>query len=122
LAVTRERLAAPIARPLMLHMGWVFILGGILFLALAGGLFLYGMYRSMVQSQPVDWQGFALIITAMGGAAATIAGIIIPLLRDRRMQRIEEIRASGQSASPFPDSPPPPPDDTLGPRPQENWQ
>jgi hypothetical protein len=55
-----------------------------------------------------------VILTAMGGAAGTILGILVPLLRDRRIQRVEEIRA-GQGATPFPSSPP-----EGGPRPQES--
>lgn len=102
-----DRLSAGVARPLALHGMWLFVAGGILFLAVAGGLFLYGMYRSMVLGQPVDWAGFAYIITAMGGAAGVLAGIFVPLLRDRRMQRVEEIRAGGSVTPPFPGSQPP---------------
>jgi len=102
----RERLNADTARPMTLHLIWVFVAGGIIFLAIGGGLLLYGMYRSMVLGEPVDWQGFAFMVTAMGGAAGVMLPIFINLHRDRRMQRIEEIRA-GQSGAPFPDSPPP---------------
>jgi hypothetical protein len=62
------------------------------------------MWRSLVEGADVPWTDFAVILTAMGGAAGTILGVIVPLLRDRRIQRVEEIRA--QSASPFPSSPP----------------
>ena len=105
----------------MLHMSWLFIGGGILFLVIAGSLFLYGMYRSMVHGQPVDWQGFALIITAMGTTAAAIMPIIIGLLRDRRIQRVEEIRAGVPPTSPLAPSDSSPPPETW-PRPGENSQ
>lgn len=104
MTIRRERLAADTARPAMLHLTWIFILGGILFLTAAGGFLLFGMYRSLVLSQPVDWQGFGYVITAMGGAAGIILPIFLNLLRDRRIQRVEEIRAGGP-AVPFPSSP-----------------
>lgn len=94
----REPLAAERARPAMLHSGWVFLAGGILFLAVAGTIFLIAMWRSLVEGADVPWTDFAVILTAMGGAAGTILGVIVPLLRDRRIQRVEEIRAG---APPF---------------------
>jgi len=98
-------MAAPIARPLMLHAGWLFLACAIVFLTAAGGLFLFGMYRDLVLGQPVNWSGFAVMVTAMGGASASILGIVIPLLRDRRIQRVEEIRAGVPPASPLPSPP-----------------
>lgn len=101
MSIGRERLGAPIARPLMLHSGWVFLAGGILFLMIGGGFLLFAMYRSLVLGQEVDWQGFAYMVTAMGGATAAILGVVIPLLRDRRIQRVEEIRAGVPPQSPL---------------------
>lgn len=100
MTIPRERMAAPIARPLMLHSGWIFMAGGIVFLMIAGGIFLWAMYLSLIEGADVPWTDFAVILTAMGGAAGTILGVIVPLLRDRRLQRIEEIRV-GQSGPPF---------------------
>ena len=105
--VRRERLAADTARPLMLHMTWVFIGLGIVFMTAAGSFVLIGMYRSLVAGQPVDWQGMGYVITAMGGAGGILLPILINLLRDRRIQRVEEIRAGVPAQSPLPLPPSP---------------
>jgi hypothetical protein len=111
----RDPLSAQNARPLMLHSGWIFIAGGIAFLVVAGVIFLVAMYRSLIEGANVPWTDFAVILTAMGGAAGTILGIVLPLLRDRRIQRVEEIRAGVPPSSPLPSGPP-----EGGPRPQES--
>jgi hypothetical protein len=88
------------ARPITLHMGWVFVLGGVIFMACASYHVLVAMDR-WSHGLPVDWQGFAYIVGAMGAAAGTIVPIIMQLLRDRRIQRVEEIRA-GRAPEPRP--------------------
>ena len=78
------------------------------------------------QGGGVDLNGLG---AALGGGAALL-GVLMPfivsLFRDRRIERVEQIRAGGSAAPPFPSSPPSapslPPEDVEGPRPWQNRQ
>jgi hypothetical protein len=88
------------ARPITLHMGWVFVLGVVIFMAFASYFLLVAMDR-WSRGEHVDWQGFSNILIAMGTAAAAIVPIVMSILRDRRIQKVEEIRA-GRAPEPRP--------------------
>lgn len=104
---------------LMLAVTWFFIRFGD---AMAAGLYRWA------NGDGVDLNGMAALL----GGASALLGVIIPfivsLFRDRRMERVEQIRAGVPPAPPFgqapsaPSQPSLPADDTLGPRPGENWQ
>lgn len=98
-------MSAPTARSVLRHMSWVFVLGGIVFLG-ACGFHVQNAVARWAAGEHVDWQGMAAILGVMGTAAGSIIPIIISILRDRRIQRVEEIRAGRPpEPSPFPDSP-----------------
>ena len=80
-------------RPIGRHLGWVFMLGGIIFLACAGGIFLYAMKQWADGRLAIDWAAIGMLITAMGGAAMTITNIVNNLNNRRSDERIEQIRA-----------------------------
>lgn len=98
-------MSAPSARSITRHLVWVFILGGILFLGAIG----YHVHIALMRwsnGEHVDLQGLAAIIGVMGTTAASIIPILISILRDRRIQRVEEIRAGRPpDPGPFSDSP-----------------
>lgn len=85
--------------------------------------------------EQVDWAGLATLVGAMVGLLSVMLPVIVSLFRDRRIERVEEIRAGGgapQPGGPFGDgrSPPSTPsspdldvndDPTASPRPAENW-
>lgn len=109
--------SAPTARSITRHMSWVFILGGIVFLGACGFHVQHALQR-WSNGEHVDLQGLAAIIGVMGTTAASIIPILISILRDRRIQRVEEIRAGrGPEQRPFSE-----PNDLDGPRPGENWR
>ena len=117
-----DRIGRPLTRlavmVLVLAITWVFIRLGA---AMAAG------FDRWASGEGVDLNGLG---AALGGAAALL-GVLMPfivsLFRDRRIERVEQIRAGGSAAPPFP-SPAPsaasapysPPDDLEGPRPWQN--
>lgn len=105
---------APTARSITRHMSWVFIFGGVIFLGGCGFFVLMAMDR-WSRGEHVDWTGFAAIVGVMGTTAASIVPIIVSILRDRRIQRVEEIRAGVPPQPPFASSPP-----EGGPRPGDS--
>ena len=118
-----DRIGRPLTRlavmVLVLAVTWDFVRLGV---AMAAG------FDRWSQGGGVDLNGLG---AALGGAAALL-GVLMPfivsLFRDRRIERVEQIRAGVPPAPPFgqapsaPSQPSLPADDTLGPRPGENWQ
>jgi hypothetical protein len=114
-----DRIGRPLTRlavmVLVLAVTWVFIRLGA---AMAAG------FDRWSAGEGVDLNGLG---AALGGAAALL-GVLMPfivsLFRDRRIERVEQIRAGGSAAPPFPSSAPSPPpshpDDLEGPRPWQN--
>jgi hypothetical protein len=114
-----DRIGRPLTRlavmVLVLAVTWVFVRLGA---AMAAG------FDRWSAGEGVDLNGLG---AALGGAAALL-GVLMPfivsLFRDRRIERVEQIRAGGSAAPPFPSSapspPPSPPDDLEGPRPWQN--
>ena len=116
-----DRIGRPLTRHavmvLVLAVTWVFVRLGA---AMAAG------FDRWSQGGGVDLNGLG---AALGGGAALL-GVLMPfivsLFRDRRIERVEQIRAGGSAAPPFPSSPPSapslPPEDVEGPRPWQNRQ
>lgn len=115
-----DRIGRPLTRlavmVLVLAVTWVFIRLGA---AMAAG------FDRWSQGEGVDLNGLG---AALGGAAALL-GVLMPfivsLFRDRRIERVEQIRAGGSvpanpSQAPPAPSPPSLPDDLEGPRPWQN--
>jgi hypothetical protein len=114
-----DRIGRPLTRlavmVLVLAVTWVFIRLGA---AMAAG------FDRWSAGEGVDLNGLG---AALGGAAALL-GVLMPfivsLFRDRRMERVEQIRAGQTPAPPFGPAPSapysPPPDDLEGPRPWQN--
>lgn len=107
------------ARPIQRHMGWLYLLGGIVFLIFAGGIFLFAMYRWSMGLLAINWTEIAALVAAMGGAAASVHSIVSNLNNARNAERIEEIRA-GNAPPPLavpssaPSAPPAEPSPTGG--------
>lgn len=103
-------MSGPSARSITRHLTWVFVIGGMYFLARGSLIILDALEVAAARwarGEPVDWQGIAAMVMAVGSAAGVILPIFIQLLRDRRIQRVEEIRAGRPPApGPFPQSPP----------------
>lgn len=109
-----DRIGRPLARLavmlLMLAVTWFFIRFGD---AMSAGLYRWS------RGEGVDLNGLAAVLAA----AASVLGVIIPfivsLFRDRRIERVEQIRAGAPTPPPF-GAPPSPTFDTPpegGPRP-----
>lgn len=106
-----DRIGRPLTRLavlfLVLAVTWIFFRLGV---AMATG------FDRWAQGEGVDLNGLG---AALGGAAALL-GVLMPfivsLFRDRRIERVEQIRA-GQRADPFPSpapsAPPSPPDPSF---------
>lgn len=93
------------ARPIGRHLGWVYILGGILFLGGAGAIFLFAMWRWSIGQLAINWTEIGALVAAMGGAAATLVNVINNLNAARHAERIEQIRV-GASPPPLSAQPP----------------
>jgi hypothetical protein len=115
-----DRIGRPLTRlavmVLVLAVTWVFIRLGA---AMAAG------FDRWSAGEGVDLNGLG---AALGGAAALL-GVLMPfivsLFRDRRIERVEQIRAGGSapanpSQAPWAPSQPSLPDDSEGPRPWQN--
>lgn len=115
-----DRIGRPLTRlavmVLVLAVTWVFIRLGA---AMAAG------FDRWSAGEGVDLNGLG---AALGGAAALL-GVLMPfivsLFRDRRIERVEQIRAGGSapanpSRAPLAPSQPSLPDDWEGPRPWQN--
>lgn len=116
-----DRISRPLSRlavmALLVAVTWVFIRLGA---SMAAG------FDRWARGDGVDLNGLG---TALGGAAALL-GVLMPfivsLFRDRRLERVEQIRAGAPPPPPFGQAPLPAPhpsspaDDTLGPRPWQN--
>lgn len=122
-----DRIGRPLTRLavmlLVVVVTWVFFALGV---AMVQG------FERWARGDGVDLNGLG---AALGGGAA-ILGVLMPfiisLFRDRRIERVETIRAgaapsvpfgpSGAPSAPPPASPEPSEDDLSGPRPGENWR
>ena len=108
-----DRIGRPLTRlavmVLVLAITWVFIRLGA---AMAAG------FDRWASGEGVDLNGLG---AALGGAAALL-GVLMPfivsLFRDRRIERVEQIRAGGSAAPPFPSPAPSAPSSPTSP-PQE---
>lgn len=89
--------------------------------------------RRWSRGEGVDMGGFAQVLTAFSALMGVLIIHIVSLFRDRRLERVEEIRARGGAPTPDPfgpgrDAPLPPSSDASGeaptpdtwPRPAEN--
>lgn len=119
-----DAIARPLTRLavmlLVIAVTWVFVRLGI---AMSNG------FDRWAAGEGVDLNGLG---AALGGAAALL-GVLMPfivsLFRDRRIERVEQIRA-GQvpphspfgNGSPGGSSPPSAPPDLSDPRPRGNWE
>lgn len=103
-------------RPLIAWTGVLTAACSLAFLVLLAIPILRAVNR-WADGEPVDWQGFAFIITAAGGAATTILGPLAQYLQNRSRERRDEIAFGGGAPRP-PTNPLPPsgqqPDDIPG--------
>lgn len=84
----------------------------LMFLVIVALIALFALWR-WANGQPVDLTGFAALMGAAVPAGAAIWSLVKQYIIGRTTQHVEAIR-SGQSAPPFPSSPP------EGPRPGDS--
>lgn len=95
-----------------------------------GDVTMTGLER-WARGEAVDLGGFAGVLTAFAGILGVVIVHVVALFRDRRLERVEEIRAgrspapipfgAGSSSSPSPAAEADRDDPSLSPRPAENW-
>lgn len=125
-----------IGRPLQRLASLALMLTVVWFVLRFGNVTMDGMER-WARGDGVDMQGLAAVLTAVSLILGVVIVHIVALFRDRRIERVEEIRAGGGPPAPSPFGPgraapsaPPSPsspasdsnDPSLSPRPAENWQ
>ena len=114
-----------VARPLT-RLAVMLLVVAVTWLFVRLGMAMSNGFDRWAAGEGVDLNGLG---AALGGAAALL-GVLMPfivrLFRDRRIERVEQIRA-GQSPPPFGNAPqggslPPSAPDINDPRPRGNWE
>lgn len=106
-----DRIARPLTRlatmALMVAMVWFFVR--------FGDAMSVGLYR-WSQGEGVDLNGLAAVLAAGASMLGVVIPFIVSLFRDRRIERVEQIRAGAPPRPPFGHSSPP----EGGPRPGDS--
>lgn len=101
-----------IGRPLSRLASTFLMLGVTYFFFVFANAAAAGLNR-WARGEPVDMQGLAAVLTAASALLGILMVHIVSLFRDRRIERVEQIRAGGSAAPPFPSpapsAPPSPP-------------
>ena len=107
------RILDAIARPLTRLATMLLMVAIVVFFVRFGDAMSVGLYR-WANGEGVDLNGLAAVLAAGASMLGVVIPFIVSLFRDRRIERVEQIRAGqvpppfGPAASPPPATPPAP--------------